>query len=55
MKNKKYSKLVEEAKIYFRQEKLKEAIETYEEAFKIKTILKLGMLKGLDIKQTNKE
>ena len=34
-KNKKYNKLIEEAKIYFRQEKLNEAIKIYEEAFKI--------------------
>lgn len=45
-KNKKYNKLVDEAKTYFKQEKLKEAIETYEEAFKIKTILKDYIMYG---------
>ena len=45
-KNKKYNKLIEDAKSNFRQEKLKEAIEIYEEAFKIKTILKDYIMYG---------
>ena len=56
-KNKKYNKLIEEARLLFRQEKLNEALHVYEEAFKIKTILKDFIMYGcilIDLNQLPK-
>jgi len=56
-KNKKYNKLIEEAKSYIIKQDLKEAIKIYEKAFEIKTILKDYIVYGcllIDINELSK-
>lgn len=56
-KNRKYNKLIEEAKSYVSKQDFENAIKIYEEAFKIKTILKDYIMYGcllIDLNELNK-
>ena len=56
-KNRKYNKLIEEARSYVSKQDFKNAIKIYEEAFKIKTILKDYIMYGcllIDLNELNK-
>ena len=56
-KNKKYDKLIKQAKLYYKKEDFINAIKTYEEAFKIKALLPDYLMYGyllIDLEEYNK-